>query len=120
MQVLLLQFFKFVDLSFIFLKHVYVCARVRVLASMHHMCAGAGRGQKRVTDPLEMELQIIMGCLTWGLGNRSPARAIHALNRRAISSSMSPCLSESSLVCFLHRHSDVISSFLARSSVVST
>lgn len=32
------------------------------------VCAGTHRGQKRSSDPLGMELQMFVNCLTWVLG----------------------------------------------------
>ena len=31
------------------------------------VCPGTNRGQKRMLDPLELELQEVMSCLTWVL-----------------------------------------------------
>ena len=48
-----------------------------------YICAG----QKRVLDPLELELQEVVSCLTWVLGAelRSSARVAHILNHGAMS-----------------------------------
>lgn len=45
------------------------------------------RGQKRACDPLELELQAIVSCLTWVLGTelRPSARALCILHCGAIS-----------------------------------
>lgn len=34
---------------------------------VHHVCAGVLKGQKRVQDPLELELQAVVSRLMWGL-----------------------------------------------------
>lgn len=39
---------------FTFEIYVYVC--------VCHTCAGVPRGQERVSGPLELELQVLMGC----------------------------------------------------------
>lgn len=33
------------------------------------VCAGAFRGQNRILNLLELELQLVVSCLTWELGN---------------------------------------------------
>lgn len=42
---------------------VYVCVCLYL-----HVGADALGGQKRATNPLELELQAVMSCLTWVLG----------------------------------------------------
>lgn len=51
-----------------------------------HVRAHAHQGEKRTTDPLELELKAVVSHLTWVLGTelRSPGRIIHALNCKAI------------------------------------
>lgn len=34
-----------------------------------HVCVGASGGQRRTSDPLELELSVIVSCLAWVLGN---------------------------------------------------
>lgn len=46
------------------------------------MSAGASRVQERCSDPLELGLLAVVGCLTWVLGAKlSPARALCTLSR---------------------------------------
>lgn len=61
--------------------HVCVCTRVHVHAL--HMCANACRGQNRVLNPLELELQAIICHLMWVLGTKLQSSA-RALNSGAI------------------------------------
>ena len=46
-----------------------------------HLCAGAHRGQERVSDPLELELQVVVSCQLL----RSSGGAESSLNHSAIS-----------------------------------
>ena len=39
----------------------------------------ACRGQKKASDPLELELQAVLSCLAWVLGTRSPVKEARAL-----------------------------------------
>lgn len=41
---------------------------VPALASVHHMHAGACGRQKRLSDRLDLELQVVVSCLMWRLG----------------------------------------------------
>ena len=50
---------------FIFLN-MHMC--VPALASVHHMHAGACGRQKRLSDRLDLELQVVVSCLMWRLG----------------------------------------------------
>lgn len=62
---------------------VCVCARARMHAYVYvHMHAGAFRGQKRESNPLELELQATVSCRTRVLGTilRSSARSANTLN----------------------------------------
>lgn len=45
------------------------------------------RGQSRASDPLELELEVVVTLLMWVLGTHfgSSARAIHTLNHQVIS-----------------------------------
>lgn len=45
--------------------YLHVCACNCV--SVGHTCAGAHGSQKRVSDPQEMEVQVVMNPLTWVL-----------------------------------------------------
>lgn len=45
---------------------MYVC----VCVSICHVCTGAHRGQKRVSETLELELLAIVGCQMWVLGTK--------------------------------------------------
>lgn len=60
---------------------MYVCLCVCVYVQGSK---GACRGQKRALDPLELELQVTVGCLMWVLGTELCffffARAASALN----------------------------------------
>lgn len=42
----------------IFKNIFYVCVYVR------HVCAGAGKGQERVSDSLKLELQMVLVCVS--------------------------------------------------------
>lgn len=74
-----------------FLKTCILILRVGVFCLHAYMCAmrisGVFRGQKRLSDFLELELQMAMGD-RWVLGTElvSFARAINALNHGALSS----------------------------------
>lgn len=52
----------------------------------HHMPAGARGGQKRASDPLEVELKAVVSCLMGELGTKPvpPGRDTSALNHRPI------------------------------------
>lgn len=43
------------------INYVYICVCVWVCA---HVCSALG-GQKEALDPLELELEVIVGCLMW-------------------------------------------------------
>lgn len=47
-----------------------------------HMRSGDFRGQKKMSDTQELELQVVERCLTWVLGRklRSSERTAHALS----------------------------------------
>lgn len=62
---------------------MYVCVCV-------NMCMGAKGVQKRVMDPLELEVQALMSCPTWVLGIELwfSVRAASTLYHCAISSTM--------------------------------
>jgi hypothetical protein len=47
-----------------------------------HRCSGALGGQKRASDPLELELQAVVSCLVWVMGSelRPSGRAVSDLN----------------------------------------
>lgn len=45
---------------------LYVC--VTACMYVHHMSAGVHGGQKRVPDPRELKLKMIVGYLIWVLG----------------------------------------------------
>lgn len=38
-----------------------------VVVEIVHMCAGAGKGQKRVSDSLGQEFKVVVTCLMWVL-----------------------------------------------------
>lgn len=40
-----------------------------------HVSAGTCRGQKKVPDPLEFKLQVVMSHLTWVLRTKTPSSA---------------------------------------------
>lgn len=52
----------------------------------HHMPAGTCRGQKRASDPLEVELKAVVSCLVGELGTKPvpPGRNTSALKHRPI------------------------------------
>lgn len=53
---------------------VFVCACA-------HVCADACQGQKRTSDPLEVEPQVVVSCLAWVLGTElDSSRRASALN----------------------------------------
>lgn len=60
-----------VSLSFLFLKCVCICV---FSLSVYALCAGAHRGQKRVTEPLDLELEEVVRTKS-----QSSARAVSAL-----------------------------------------
>lgn len=45
-----------------------------------YVCTGAHKGQKRLSDPLELQLEKVVHCLMWVLGNKTSLRAASALN----------------------------------------
>lgn len=51
------------------------------------MCMGTHRGQKKISDPLQLKTQAVMGHLKWVLGAELlfSARAVSALNHGALS-----------------------------------
>lgn len=51
-----------------------------------HMSAGACKGQKKASNFLQLELWVVVSCLTWvmGTGLGSSVRAVCTLNRWAI------------------------------------
>ena len=60
-----------------------------------HMCMGASRGQKKLSDPLNLELQVIIGYLMWVLGIELwfSGRVVSVLSHGVISiDSMYGCL----------------------------
>lgn len=66
------------------------------------MCAGILEGQKRISDPLESQLQGTETHLTWEAGTEklgSSAKAICVVNCEP--SLQCPCISYSVLICFL-------------------
>lgn len=64
-----------------------MCMYVRVCVEYVHLSVG----QKRVLDPLFLEVQVVVNCLVWGLGTkpRSFGKADCALIHRAVS--LGPC-----------------------------
>lgn len=52
-----------------------------------HMNVGSLGDWKKVSDSLELELQVVVSCVTWVLGPKlgSPARAVHVLHCCAFS-----------------------------------
>jgi len=52
------------------------------LCDYTHVSAGTHRGQKRASDPLALEIQVVVSFLTWGLGTklRFSARLVCTLN----------------------------------------
>lgn len=61
------------------LKHLFVYLSIYVSLCVF---ADVYRGQKRVLDPLELE---VVSCLTWVLGTESPERAASILKGLAFS-----------------------------------
>ena len=57
------QYFEF----FFFKVYGYVRVWFICLCIYVHAC-GTYRGQKRISDPLELELQVVMSCLIWVQG----------------------------------------------------
>lgn len=58
---------------------------------MHYVHVEAYRGQRRVSDPLELELQVVVSCLRWMLGTEPmcSARAVSTLSHQVLSSDFS-------------------------------
>ena len=60
---------------------VFVCEGVCVSYACAHVCADACQGQKRTSDPLEVEPQVVVSCLAWVLGTElDSSRRASALN----------------------------------------
>jgi len=68
-------------------KKRFLFIHVHAFGSILLCLCGAHKGQKRASDLLELELQVVVGCLMWVLGTelRSFARAANTLNCRAVS-----------------------------------
>lgn len=45
--------------------HAYVCMSVCLYA---HISVNPHKGQKRVSEPLKLEVQVVFSCLRWMLG----------------------------------------------------
>lgn len=73
----ILIFFKTVCLNFVSLSF-YVCMPSWVY--MHHVYADACRSEARVSDPFELELEMVVNFLVWVLGQTQ------ALCRSSVSS----------------------------------
>lgn len=59
---------------------VCVCVCTRAVLGYVHVTVGAHGDQKRVLDPLELELNTAVSCFKWVLGTepRFFARAVHS------------------------------------------
>jgi hypothetical protein len=75
-------FFKCVPVCVYVPVHVCVCACMCACMCVCDMNEVACKGQKRVSHPLELELQTVMNPLTWVSGTKlgSSARVMAALN----------------------------------------
>lgn len=69
--------------------YVFTCMYLHACVYMHPACIGAFGG-RRVSDPSELELRVVMSCLVWVLKMKSgcSARAVSALNLGATSAGL--------------------------------